>query len=75
LIFARDNRLPALAQLDGARTLILGGDHDIPRPPPEGQRMADLIDCDFIPIPGAGHISNLENPDFATNTLLQWLRQ
>lgn len=73
LIFGRDDRLAALGQLDAERTLVMCGAHDIPRPPVEARHMAELIGCDFIAIPEAGHIANLENPDFVTQVLLQRL--
>lgn len=35
--------------------------------------MAEVIGCDAVVIPEAGHISNLDNPEFVTRQLLQWL--
>jgi hypothetical protein len=36
-------------------------------------RMAEVIGCSHVLVPEAGHISNLENSAFVTDTLLQWL--
>lgn len=73
IIFRRDDLRPRLAELDRARTLLLTGDKDIPRPPSEAQEMADIIGCEAVLVPDAGHISNLENPAFVTETLLAFL--
>ncbi len=35
--------------------------------------MADLIGCDLVLIPDAGHISSRENPDFVNEALLTFL--
>ncbi|WP_299430549.1 alpha/beta fold hydrolase [uncultured Meiothermus sp.] len=51
--------------------LILVGEEDTLTPPAEARRMADGIpDNRMLIIPGAGHLSNLENPK-AFNTALQ----
>jgi pimeloyl-ACP methyl ester carboxylesterase len=45
-------------------TLVIVGEHDAPTPPPLSQKMAGLIPGSrLVTIPGAGHLSNLENPD------------
>ena len=51
------------------------GDQDIPRPPAEAKEMAGLIGCQHVLVPEAGHISNLENPEFVTETLLAFLAE
>lgn len=44
-------------------TLVLAGDHDTLTPPAEAQAMAKAIPgARFEPLPGAGHLSNLESP-------------
>ncbi|MET1025722.1 MAG: alpha/beta fold hydrolase [Dongiaceae bacterium] len=73
MIFGRGDLRPRLGELNGERTLLLTGDKDIPRPPSEAQEMADIIGCRFVLVPDAGHISNLENPVFVTQTLLTFL--
>ena len=35
--------------------------------------MAELIGCPYVLVPEAGHISNLENPRFVTEVLLEFL--
>ena len=37
--------------------------------------MAELIGCPYVQVPEAGHISNLENPSFVTETLLKFLSE
>ena len=73
ITFGRDDLLPRLGQLNAATTLVMCGDQDKPRPPSETQEMAGLIGCPYVLVPEAGHISNLENPGFVTQALLQFL--
>lgn len=73
IIFGRDDILPRLHELDAKRTTVMFGDQDKPRPPSESLEMAELIGCPHISIPEAGHISNLENPEFVTEALLEFL--
>ncbi len=73
LIFGRADAMDRLAALRPDRTLLMCGDEDIPRPPHEMNAMAEVIGCDAVVIPQAGHISNLDNPEFVTHQLLQWL--
>ncbi|MEJ0003817.1 MAG: alpha/beta fold hydrolase [Pararobbsia sp.] len=75
IIFGRPDALASLAGLDAARTLLMCGALDIPRPPEETVRMAEIIGCRHVLVPEAGHISNLENPAFVTQVLLEWLDQ
>ncbi|WP_053162172.1 alpha/beta fold hydrolase [Pseudomonas brassicacearum] len=74
IIFGWDDILPRLHELDAKRTVVMCGDQDKPRPPSESMEMAELIGCPHILIPEAGHISNLENPEFVNRTLLGLLR-
>jgi pimeloyl-ACP methyl ester carboxylesterase len=73
ITFGRDDRLSRLCELDAANTLVMCGDQDTPRPPSEAREMAELIGCPYVLVPEAGHISNLENPQFVTETLLGFL--
>ncbi|BBP60622.1 alpha/beta fold hydrolase [Pseudomonas sp. St316] len=75
IIFGRDDILPRLAGLDAGSTLVMCGDQDKPRPPSEALEMAELIGCPHTLIPEAGHISNLENPQFVTEAVLAFLRR
>ena len=72
LIFGRPDTLPALAELDAERTLLMCGAGDMARPPSETVKMASVIGCTHALVPDAGHISNLENPAFVTRMLLDW---
>ncbi|CAM3907887.1 Pimeloyl-ACP methyl ester carboxylesterase [Paracidovorax anthurii] len=73
IIFGRADALDRLGALDPRTTLLMGGDEDIPRPPHEMQEMAEVIGCESVLIPTAGHISNQDNPEFVTRHLLHWL--
>ncbi|SDX25378.1 alpha/beta fold hydrolase [Pseudomonas sp. NFACC08-1] len=73
IIFGRDDILPRLHALDAKGTVVMCGDQDKPRPPSESLEMAELIGCPHVSIPEAGHISNLENPEFVTGALLEFL--
>lgn len=73
VVFGRPDLLPELANLPTGRTIVLCGDHDLPRPPEEANAMARVINCLAAQIPGAGHISNLENPGVVSDFLLNWL--
>ncbi|WP_019613993.1 alpha/beta fold hydrolase [Psychromonas ossibalaenae] len=55
-------------------TLIMTGMQDIPRPPLEAQLMQDAISGSrLILVPDAGHISNLEQPEFVIEKLSDFL--
>ncbi|KPH02155.1 2-succinyl-6-hydroxy-2,4-cyclohexadiene-1-carboxylate synthase [Pseudomonas sp. RIT-PI-q] len=75
ITFGRDDVLPRLGELDAANTLVMCGDQDKPRPPSEAREMAGLIGCASVLVPEAGHISNLENPEFVTEALLKFLAE
>jgi hypothetical protein len=34
-------------------------------------RMAEVIGCRHVLVPNAGHVSNLENPTFVTDTSIE----
>jgi pimeloyl-ACP methyl ester carboxylesterase len=75
ITFGRDDLLPRLGELNATNTLVMCGDQDKPRPPSEAREMAELIGCPCVLVPEAGHISNLENPEFVTEALLQFLSE
>ncbi|WP_313738360.1 alpha/beta fold hydrolase [Pseudomonas sp.] len=75
LIFGRNDLLARLAELPAARTIVLCGEQDIPRPPAEANEMARKIGCLAAQIPLAGHIASLENPAVVNDFLLNWLPQ
>ncbi|WP_211912041.1 alpha/beta fold hydrolase [Tardiphaga alba] len=54
--------------------IVMTGLEDVPRPPREGEQMAELIGCPFIALPGAGHTPCLESPDAVTANILRLLR-
>lgn len=63
MIFDRPDRQDALDRIR-CPVLVAHGALDLPRPPEEGQKMAERLGCNFRLIPDAGHISNRENPAF-----------
>lgn len=75
ITFGREDFMARLPELQAATTLVMGGDQDKPRPPAEAREMAELIGCPYVEVPEAGHISNLENPAFVTETLLMFLSE
>lgn len=73
LIFGRPDGLARLTTLDADRVLLMCGALDIPRPPSETAHMAEIIGCESVIVPDAGHISNLENSAFVSDVLMRWL--
>lgn len=73
MIFGRPESLARLAALPADRSLLVCGALDIPRPPEETARTAEVIGCEHVIVPDAGHISNLENAGFVTEVLMGWL--
>lgn len=73
ITFGREDRLACLNQLNPDTTLLMCGEQDTPRSPSETMEMAELIGCPYQWVPEAGHISNLENPQFVTEALLAFL--
>ncbi|HWG91105.1 MAG TPA: alpha/beta fold hydrolase [Candidatus Thermoplasmatota archaeon] len=63
-------------------TLVIAGEEDTFTPPEEARRLADLVPgAELVVIPGAAHLSNLENPEAFNAALerflsnLQWRRE
>jgi len=73
MIFGRSDRLAVLKEIR-CPALVITGENDKPRPVSEGKLMADLLQCRHFTVPGAGHISTLENPGFVNRELLAFLR-
>ena len=69
MVFQRRDAREDLKRLS-LPALVMTGSDDVGRPPHEGQQMAEILDCPFVAIPEAGHISALEAPDFVTAQLL-----
>lgn len=56
-------------------TLVITGQQDAIIPPSEAQAYAERIpDAQFVVIPNAGHLSNLEQPDIFLATISSFLR-
>jgi pimeloyl-ACP methyl ester carboxylesterase len=72
-IIQRPDSRPDLAAIT-CPTLILVGDSDRVTPPELSQEMADgITDARLEIIPGAGHLSLLEQPDAVNRALISWL--
>jgi pimeloyl-ACP methyl ester carboxylesterase len=55
-------------------TLVLVGEHDAISPPTEMKSIADAIaHCEFIVIPGAGHMTTMENPAAVIDALARFV--
>jgi len=69
----RPDSRPTLAQIKAPTLVIVGGD-DTLTPPPMAQTLASGIrGARLVTIKGAGHISNLENPDAFTRAMREFL--
>ena len=72
---ARTDTTASLSAL-GIPTLILVGEHDATTPPAASRSMHDKIKgSELFVIPGAAHMSNLENPAVFNEKLLAFLRR
>jgi len=74
LTFGRRETLTAFSRL-AMPTLVMHGTDDIPRPFEEARHMADVLDCRFIALSGAGHMAPIETSDAVTHGLLDFLEQ
>jgi pimeloyl-ACP methyl ester carboxylesterase len=72
MIYSRRDMLANLVSRD-IPALVLTGTEDYPRPVHEGRRMAHALGCNFVALPGAGHMSTLEAPDLVTAQLMTLL--
>ena len=74
-IFGRKDALDRLEKID-IPTLYLAGELDIPRPIKESEKMRSLTkNSNFKIIEGAGHISNLENPESVNSIIQEFLNK
>lgn len=57
-------------------SLLLGGEHDVISPPDEMQGIADAMPrASFVPIPRAGHMAPLENPQTVNQAIAAFLAE
>jgi len=71
-------RLDSRPSLSAIRcpALVLVGDGDELTPPFLAEEIAQGIEgAQLLTVPGAGHVSTLERPEFVTQTLVAWLRR
>lgn len=55
-----------------APCLVLVGEHDTVTPPAAAQVMADLARAELVVIPGAAHLSPMEQPQAVNAALIDW---
>lgn len=73
IVFSRRDQIDELDKF-ALPVLIAVGNEDKPRPVLESYLMQDCISgSELIQIPNAGHISNLEQPQFVTDMLMTFL--
>ena len=71
----RPDSTPLLAEI-GVPVLLIVGEQDEVTPPPEAERMqAQLEHARLVRIPGAGHLSCLENPTAFSEALAAFLNE
>lgn len=74
-IFQRENLLNEMGNIKNP-ILFMVGDEDIPRPPYESLEMHRLVkNSELVVIPHAGHISNLENPEFVNSQIINFMNK
>jgi pimeloyl-ACP methyl ester carboxylesterase len=72
-IMSRVDSRPTLPGIE-IPTLILVGEGDAITPPEIAREMADLIEwASLVVVPGAGHLSTLEQPEAVNHALKLWL--
>lgn len=74
IIFSRPDRTEVFKSIT-CPVCIASGEFDLPRPPEESQAMAEAAGYEFHIIPGAGHISNRENPQAVTRLIENFLEK
>lgn len=57
----------------GGPVLVVVGEQDTLSPPDSAAELAKMIDARFETIPGAGHLSPLENPSEFARVVLDWM--
>lgn len=73
-LMQRDSLLARLPEIS-APALVLVGEEDRSLPPPLTRRIHDLLpDSQLVQIPGAGHLSALEQPALVTAAILDFLQ-
>ncbi|TCL74839.1 alpha/beta fold hydrolase [Rhizobium sp. BK251] len=72
LTFGRRDAMTDLRELT-LPSLVMTGEKDISRPVDEGREMADALNCLFVEVPDAGHMSALEAPQDVNTHLLAFL--
>ncbi|WP_230532916.1 alpha/beta fold hydrolase [Microvirga roseola] len=74
-IMARTDSRPMLPGIE-IPTLVLVGEADAITPPEIAREMAEMIEwASLVVVPGAGHMSSLEQPERVTQALRLWLQR
>ena len=74
-IMARADSRPNLPGIE-IPTLVLVGEGDVITPPEIAREMAEMIEwASLVVVPGAGHLSTLEQPERVIQALQLWLNE
>ncbi|WP_201838628.1 alpha/beta fold hydrolase [Microvirga zambiensis] len=74
-IMARADSRPGLSGIE-IPTLVLVGEGDAITPPDIAREMAEMIEwSSLVVVPGAGHLSSLEQPERVIQALTLWLNE
>jgi pimeloyl-ACP methyl ester carboxylesterase len=74
-IMARPDSRPLLPGIE-IPTLVLVGEGDAITPPAIAREMAEMIEwASLVVVPGAGHLSTLDQPELVTEAMRLWLDQ
>jgi pimeloyl-ACP methyl ester carboxylesterase len=69
---ARGDMTESLAKVR-VPAMVVCGEHDAITPPDDSRAMAAALKCRFESIPGAGHLSSMENPEAFNRLLVAFL--
>ncbi|GIH12179.1 hypothetical protein Raf01_03510 [Rugosimonospora africana] len=69
-------RYPALEALKETKVLVICGERDKLTPPDHSAEICRILpDAEFVPVPEAGHVALLEQPDVVNAALMDFLEQ
>lgn len=71
---SRPDRTAVLAAYEGPAVVVVG-EQDEQAPVAVAQPMADALGCELVVVPGAGHLTSIENPEPVATALAALLRR
>lgn len=73
ILLSRGNQAKRLQRFNGP-ALVMCGEEDQLCPPSRHQEISKLlVDAEFVLVPGAGHITTLENSEFVNREIRRWM--